>query len=113
MAVAHPTDPASPLCLYHERYLRRLLARGEGVFWQWAAGENGRIWLYRPERVAAAILLFSPAPLLSGHLPRHAKTGYRAGNRCRRHAMPRLQRQQFPLDAPGGRLKPQLAGLLR
>ncbi|MBK8935319.1 MAG: hypothetical protein IPM76_23980 [Chloroflexi bacterium] len=54
-AVAHLTDPASPLRLYHERYLRLLLARGDGVFWQWVTGEDGRIWLYRPERVAAAL----------------------------------------------------------
>ena len=54
-AVAHLTDPTSPLCLYHERYLRLLLARGDGLFWQWTAGEDGRIWLYRPERVAAAL----------------------------------------------------------
>ncbi|MFO7683471.1 MAG: hypothetical protein R6X34_25845 [Chloroflexota bacterium] len=50
-----PDRPGLPLCLYHERYLRLLLARGDGVFWQWTAGENGRIWLYRPERVAAAL----------------------------------------------------------
>ncbi|MBK8989524.1 MAG: hypothetical protein IPM39_26285 [Chloroflexi bacterium] len=54
-AVAHLTDPTSPLCLYHERYLRLLLARGDGLFWQWVTGEDGRIWLYRPERVAAAL----------------------------------------------------------
>jgi hypothetical protein len=54
-AVAHLTDPASPLCLYHERYLRLLLARGDGLFWQWTAGVDGRIWLYRPERVAAVL----------------------------------------------------------
>jgi len=53
--VSHLTDPASPLHLYHERYLRLLLARGDGVFWQWTAGTDGRIWLYRPERVAAAL----------------------------------------------------------
>ena len=25
------------------------------MFWQWTAGTDGRIWLYRPERVAAAL----------------------------------------------------------
>ena len=54
-AVIWLTDPDSPLYLCHERYLRILLKRGDGLFWIWQKGKNGRIWLRSDVKVAAGL----------------------------------------------------------
>ena len=46
------TDKASPFYLFGERQLRKLLAQGEGLFWQ---RDEGHIWLVGLVRVAAAV----------------------------------------------------------
>ncbi len=46
------TDPDSPLYLFGERQLRKLLAQGDGLFWQ---RDEEHIWLVGLVRVAAAL----------------------------------------------------------
>lgn len=46
------TDEASPFFLCGERQLRKLLAQGDGLFWQ---RDEAHIWLMRLVRVAAAL----------------------------------------------------------
>jgi hypothetical protein len=55
VATAHLTDRNSPLYLCHERYLRLLLERGDGLLWTWQRGEGGRIWLRSEAKVAKGL----------------------------------------------------------
>ena len=88
------TDPASPTALCTPRYLRQLLAAGEGLFWR--QDKQGKVWLRGQAKVAASLglrrlngravelplsVLFQPIGELRAHLYAsfHSGRGEEAG----------------------------------
>jgi hypothetical protein len=87
-------DPASPTTLCTPRYLRQLLAQGEGLFWR--QDGQGKVWLRGQAKVAAGLgirrlngravelplsVLFQPIGELRAHLYAsfHSSRGEEAG----------------------------------